>query len=280
MKTILYATDCSKYDIAILQYAYNLCEKFNANLVLLHVFSVPPIEHSTLRPHKYYRTQLQDEKLGVLKKYAQNNLIQNELKTEIKFEVIENLSVSSGILMAIQKIPPYLLIVGIKDSHTEREVFSGSIVKALMVKVNCTLLTIPNMQEFKEIKTIAYATDFEKVDVIAISKLSEMAELLDAKIKIVHIVNHNEHDHVEKMTQFKESLKEQVIFDDIEFQLISNRSIYDGLRNYINLNNTDIIALLERKDHSFFNQLFHRDLGKRMESKIKIPMLSFNQVNF
>lgn len=277
MKTILYATDCSKHDIAILQYAYELCDTLNASLVLLHVFSIPPIQFSTMRPHKHLSARAYDENLNILKEYATKHLKKNAVNREIRFEITENVSISEGILSTINEVSPDLVLVGMKDEHTARELFSGNIAKALLEKVNCPLLIIPNMHGFNSIKTIVYASDFEDDDIPAIQRLVEIAEPLDAKIKIVHVAANNEQDQEQQMVWYKEMLKEKVAYQNMEFQIVSYPNVYHGLRNYINLNNADIIALLERKEHGILKKLFHRDLSKKMESNIKIPMLSFNQ---
>lgn len=41
MKTILYATDCSEHDSAIIQYTSELSDILKARLVPLHVFKIP-----------------------------------------------------------------------------------------------------------------------------------------------------------------------------------------------------------------------------------------------
>ncbi|WP_291792662.1 universal stress protein [Maribacter sp.] len=279
MKTILYATDCSEHDIAILQYAYELSAKLNASLILLHVFSIPPIRLSTIRSHKYLSSQDKVEKLNILKEYARKNIKQDVVKAQIKFQVIENASITEGILSVIKEEPPHLLLVGMKDKHTARELFSGNIAKALLEEVNCPLLIVPNMEGTHKIKSIVYASDFEKDDINAISKLVEIAEPFNVQIKILHIVMNNENDEEEQMSRFKEVVKQKVEYQNIEFQLVSYPNVYDGLRNYISSNNVDIVAILEREEHGFLKKLFHKDLTKKIESNIKIPMLSFNQAN-
>lgn len=279
MKTILYATDCSEHDIAILQYAYELCAKLDASLILLHVFSVPPIQLSTIRSHKYLSSQDKVEHINILKDYARKHIKQDVVKAPIKFQVIENVSISEGVLSVIKEETPNLLLVGMKDEHTARELFSGNIAKALLEKVNCPLLIVPNMEGSHQIKSIVYASDFEKDDINAISKLVEIAEPFNAQIKILHIVMNNENDEEEQMSRFKEGVKQKVAYQNIEFQLVSNPNVYDGLRKYISSNNVDIVALLEREEHGFLKKLFHKDLTKKIESNIKIPMLSFNQAN-
>ncbi len=61
------------------------------------------------------------------------------------------------------------------------------------------------------------------------------------------------------------------------FDIIFNDIVYEGLRTYIDTTSADMIALLEREDNGFLKKLFHKDLIKKMESKIAIPMLSINE---
>ncbi|WP_281540740.1 hypothetical protein [Maribacter aestuarii] len=75
----------------------------------------------------------------------------------------------------------------------------------------------------------------------------------------------------------QKKLQEKVVYHNTTFNMVSQDTIYDGLRSYINSNNADIVALLEREEHGFFKRLFHKDLTKKIESNISIPMLSFNQ---
>lgn len=279
MKTILYATDRSKHDISILQYAYELSQKLKANLILLHVYSFPPVQFSTIRPRKRLGTHVRDEQLTVLKEYAAKNLPQSEIKTEIGYEVIENISVSEGILTKIEELSPDLLLVGMKDEHTARGIFSGSIAKALLTKVHCPFLIVPNTQLFRGVNTIVYASDFEEGDIFAIQRLVEVALPFKAKIKIVHISTKNETMVNDQMAWFKEMLQQQVAYKNISFEISARDTIYDGLRGYLNTSNADIVALLEREEHGFLEKLFHKDLVKELESNIPMAMLSFSQAH-
>ncbi|MBM1106568.1 universal stress protein [Aurantibacter crassamenti] len=277
MKSILYATDCSKHDTDTLQYAFEMCQQLKASLTLLHIYSIPPVHLSTIRSHKHLTSNIHDEQLKVLKDYATKQLAQSSNKVEINFEVVENISVSEGILSKIEEVSPDILLVGMKDEHTARGVFSGSIAKALLESVNCSLLIVPSNIKFKNIGSILYASDFEEDDIIAIEKLVELAQPFNAKINIVHIAAKDEYPEEQLMEWFKELLQQKVTYQKISFEVISNDKIYEGLRNYISTNNPDIIALLEREEIGFFNKLFHKDLTKKFESNISIPMLTFNQ---
>lgn len=262
-----------------MQYAYELCQHLNADLVLLHVYSIPPIQFSTIRPRKHLSTHTRDEQLTILKEYATKHIKQNGTLAKIKFEVTENIVVSDGILSKTKEVLPDLLLVGMKDEHTARGIFSGSIAKTLFEKVNCPFLIVPTALNFRSIKTIVYASDFEEDDISAVRQLVEIAKPLNAKINIVHISTKGEYTGEKQMEWFKEMLQQKVIYANMTFEIIPNNTIYEGLRSYINSHEVDIIVLLEREEKGFFTNLFHKDLTKKIESNINIPMLSFNQTH-
>ena len=203
MKTILYATDCSKHDTETLRYAYQLSTTLKSKLIVLHVYDIPPISASTIRPKNRIQTAAFEEHLDVLKNYCSKHLKDTPKSTDISFEVQEHISVSKGVLNKIKELSPDLLLVGMKDEHTARGLFSGSIAKALIEKVSCPLLIVPNTSSFKKITTIAYATDFEEGDFYAIQKLVEIALPTNAKIKIIHIPKEGEIADCDKMEYAK-----------------------------------------------------------------------------
>ncbi len=277
MKNILYATDCSKHDTHTLQYAYMLSDILKANLTVLHIFSLPPIGVSTIRPKKYLSKHVHDEQFLVLKRYCYNHLKDIQTGLVIKYEVKEDESVANGILSETAALSPDLLIVGMKDEHTARGSFTGSIAKALIEKIATPLLIVPSTKPFQKIKTLVYATDFEEADVLAIKNLVKIAEPFDTIIKIVHITTIDEYEVNDKMEWFKEMIFKKTSYRNMTFDIIFNDIVYEGLRTYIDTTSADMIALLEREDNGFLKKLFHKDLIKKMESKIAIPMLSINE---
>lgn len=279
MKNMLYATDCSKLDAKTLRYAYKLCDALKANLVVLHVYSIPPISVSTIRPKKQLSSSAFDEHLDIVKQYCIKHLKGNLTDTPIKIEVKEHVSVADGILVKTKELSPELLLVGMKDEHTARGIFTGSIAKKLMEKVDCPMLLVPTTKRFKKLEKLMYATDFEEGDIFAIKQLVEIAKPFGASIEIVHITTQKEYADKEQMEWFKEMLQQEVDYKKLDFQLLFFDTVFDGLRAVIKTSNPDMIALLEREERGLLKKLFHTDLVKKMESKITIPLLSYNNRN-
>ena len=276
MKKILYATDCSTHDAETLRYAYAFCDALKADLIVLHVYSLPPIGVSTIRPRQQLSKNAHDEHLDILKKYCLKHLEGTLTDTHITYEVKEHVSVADGILVSTKAFSPDLLMVGMKDEHTARGLFTGSIAKKLMEKVDCPFLVVPIALRFKKLEKIVYATDLEAGDILAIEQLIEIAKPFGATIKVVHIPPDKEDTGNEDMERFNKVLEQKISYRNIDFQTIYFDTVYYGLRSIIRISNADMIALLEREEHGLLKKLFHKDLVKKMESKIEIPLLSFN----
>ncbi len=230
MDTILYATDCTKNSISTLNYALNLSETVKAKLVVLHIYDIPPVRTSNIRSPEQLNKLAMNEHKELLEDYCRKNLNQNLSKNQLICEVAENTSISKGIIDRISKANIDLLIIGMKDEHSSRGFFSGNIANKLIDKNLCPILIIPPQYSYKGIEKIAYASDFESSDIIAIEKLAAIAEYYDAEIEVVHIPTLEEYGAMQQMEWFKELLEVQVPYKNISFHMVLANSIEQGLR--------------------------------------------------
>ena len=276
MDTILYATDCSKNSISTLNYAMNLSETLKAKLVVFHIFDIPPVRTSNIRPSEQLNKLAIIEHKEILEDYCNKNLNQNLSKNQLTYEVAQNSSISKGIIDRISKANIDLLVIGMKDEHSARGFFSGNIANKLIDKKLCPILIIPPHYNYKKLKKIAYASDFESSDIIAIEKLATIAERYNAEIEVVHIPTMDEYATMQQMEWFKELLKVQVAYKKISFHMVLANSIEQGLRMHIRDENADILGMLERVNKGIFAAIFNKDIVKKMETLVTIPILCFN----
>jgi nucleotide-binding universal stress UspA family protein len=276
MDTILYATDCTKNSISTLNYAKNLSETLNAKLIVFHIYDIPPVRTSNIRSSEQLHKLSMIEQKEILEDYCIKNLNQNLSKNQLICEVAQNTSISKGIIDRISKGNIDLLVIGMKDEHSDRGLFSGNIANKLIDKKLCPTLIIPPNYSYKRLKKIAYASDFESSDIIAIEKLSAIAEYYDAEIEVVHIPTMEEYAAMQQMEWFKELLEVQVAYKKISFHMVLANSIEQGLRMHIREENADILGMLERENKGLFAAVFNKDTVKKMESLVTIPILCFN----
>ncbi|UCD60766.1 MAG: universal stress protein [Flavobacteriaceae bacterium] len=276
MDTILYATDCSRNSISTLNYAKNLSETLNTKLVVFHVYDLPPVRTSNIRSSEQLNKLAMNEQKELVEDYCRNNLDQNLNKDQLICEVTENTSISKAISDKIKKDTIDLLIIGMKDEHSARGFFSGNIANKLIDKNLCPILIIPPEYSYKKIEKMVYASDFESADIIALEKMSEIAEKYDAEIEVVHIPTLEEYAAMQQMEWFKELLEVQVSYKKISFHMVLANNIEQGLRMHIGDENADILGMLERENKGLFASVFGKDIVKRMENLVTIPILCYN----
>lgn len=279
MKTILYATDRSEYAVPALQYAYQISQQLKATLLVLYVHEMEPLRVSVSRPAAHIEYHVIKEQTEILSSYCSKHLGVPVDNRNLQAEVIHNDSVSNGILEKTKNIETDMIIIGRKDKHTDRGLFVGNIGKGLQEKVPCPLLIVPNNIADRPLKTILYATDFEEADILALKKLVPMAQLLAAKIHVVHISPEKEYAGKEQMEWFRDMLKQVVDDTDMEFELIFSDNIQDKLKVHAQAIGANLLVLLEREEKGFFQKIFHISLVAKMEEHINIPLLSYNELN-
>lgn len=281
MKTILYATDYSENSVAALKYAYEMSEQLGTRLVITHVFNYPTVlgTENLDEPFSYVEKSAFKSHRSKLEKFCEAHLGSVWKSSNILLEAVENKSVVKGIISVAEEWHAYLIVSGMKGGSMLREIIMGSTTKQLIEKAPCPILSIPMNAGYMIPKTIVYATDFEKEDIYAIRKLAEMAEQLDAEIKIVHISTKEDYKGELQMEWFKEVLFEKVSYKRMDFELLLTTNVFEALRIYLGDKNADLIVMLEREHKSILKKWFHRDFVKKMESYGRMPLLSFRGSN-
>ncbi len=279
MKTILYATDRIEQAVPVLRYAHDLSSNLGADLIVFYTHQMPPIRASVMRPSDQIEHQVIEEQKDILRAYCAIHLDDKISSEKIRYEVVCNDSVLNGIIEKSKEISPDIVLIGRKDKHPERGLFAGDIVQGLLKRLACPILIVPNDRSSVPIQTMLYATDFEEADISAIKNLVPLANTVNAKIHIVHIATEKQYAGKDQMEWFKEMLKKQVEYENLEFKVIFSDHIEEELKIYSQLIRADIVALLYREEKGFFQNLFNKSLVKKLDTQISIPLISFNKAN-
>lgn len=254
-----------------------LAERVDATLHILYVYNLPPIDNTTLRSHEQLIQHTKGEQLDYLKNYVNKSCGDISGDTQLQFHVEEHSSISTCITEKAKNLEADLVIVGRKDKQSKRGLLAGNIANALMEKLSCPLLVVPNKIERSLSKTIIYASDFEADDVLAIGKLNELAEKFDSVIHVVHIPVQNEYSSSQQMEWFKELVAQKIGETGIQFHLLLANDVADGLQSFIDQTNADFLCMLERNEKGFISRLFSGDTVRKMKSMCELPMLIFNR---
>jgi len=276
MKTILYSTDCSEHDAPTLQYVYQLSHMLKATLAVLHIYDIPPVSGPILRTPDQLKRLTHQEKKEILASYCSKHLKSHKGNDRFKLITAYGASISKAILLKSEELQADIVVLGMKDEHTKRGFFSGNIANAMLKKITCPLMIIPNGLPYKRLNKLVYATDFEMDDIFAIQKLVSIFAPHEADIKVVHVPVKGEYSGKQQMAWFEDMLVQKVSYKNIDFQIIPADTVDQGLRMFIENEKADLIAMLEREEDNFFKKLFQKDTIEKMETEIKIPLLSIN----
>lgn len=246
MKTILVPTDFSKCSIQALKFASNVAELSGATIHLISIIErqnyyfmggepivIPPPLLSTQSKH--------DEKL---KKVIKKKLI--ELSRDPYFSLIKIIcKVGSG-LKAYKSINEYaqiskadMIIMGTTGAHGIREIFLGSNSErvARFSKIPVVILT----RQPKNIKTIVFASDFEKESYRIFPFVQNFAKLFNADIHLLSINDGKKFKKIDERNSLKlfnkkfKSHYKEIVFDCI--------NITEGIVKYSDKVRADMIAI-------------------------------------
>lgn len=280
MKTLIHATDFSENAITALKYAAVLGQKMNAILWVIHIYDNAALSSNLNERYLFTSEELKAQKELKIKNLCIEHLGVDFEKENIKIEAIENRSVVNGIISKSDELYASIIITGMKGKSALKDFLMGNTTKVLIEKAPCPILAIPENAVLNEINTIVYASDFEQQDISAINRLSEIAKIFKAKIKIIHISTKKEYQADEQMQWFKEILEQKVSYKKLEYALFYSDDVFNFLKIYLTEVNADWVAMLERRKKGLVKKLFHTDLVKKIEEQSNVPFISFNEVNY
>lgn len=274
MKKILFTTDFSANANKAFDYALNMAEKHQAELILAHVFDVPNVYNY---PIEYNPSEMKPGMIKDWKDTLREFFDKYDTKVKAKFDAIEHPSVLKGILSLIETHDPQLVIVGTRGKSRLKEVIFGSTTKGLVKHSPIPVMAIPEDASKKDFDKVLYASDLREDDVQALSKLVQLVEPFKSEIQILHVYLESEYKGIETIEWFKELVKENIAYKNISFEILHSDDVFSTLHNHMVWDNSDLLVMLEKKRSGIIEKIFHEDLVKKMEFHTMIPLLSYNE---
>ena len=275
MKKILYATDFSKNAEKAFNFALKIAEKHHADLIMLHVFNVPPVfghTYSTIGP-----AEMKRQAAASWESYLQKFFKQFNTDIHPTFMALENPSVVKGICSVIEEHKPDLVVTGTKGKSLLKEIFVGSTTKALVKESPAPVLAIPTDADYSDFDNVIYASDFREVDLDALELLIQLVKPYKPEIRLIHVSTESEYKSIQEMEWFKDLVQENISYKDISFELLLSERVFERLSNYVQNHDIDLMVMLEKERNGIVDKLFHEDLVWKMEYHTSIPILSYNE---
>jgi nucleotide-binding universal stress UspA family protein len=286
---VLVPVDFSSYSVKAAMVGFDIAEKLESKMVLYH--SSPQPEFLTI---PYSDVIVYDSALFL-------NYEMTEKETNKKFEDFLNKLTSmidyhrwkkakpeyivkvgeaeDDILSYINIHPPKLVVMGIRGGDAQLGDLIGSTTAGVIFNSKVPVLAIPErtpdnwLQNFRK---VAYATNFESNDFIAIDRLLKLMKPFNTKVICLHVDQGNNPILDEAMLEgMKEALCEKYPNAAFECQLVHNKNLPEAIDHFIQEGHIDVLALTTHR-RNLLTRLFNPSIARKMMLHTQTPLLIFH----
>lgn len=226
-------------------------------------------------PSENSAQMLADESLNALKEKA----LKLGVGPKHSFEIYSTFEIfTEAVKNAVKLYQADMVVMGTKGVGTIEHVLLGSHTNTLIKsKVNCPVLAIPEFYEFKEIKEIAYATDFKRfISSSSLEPMINFARTFNASINVVYVKN-----NAEPLSEIQEINlhKLQKYLDGVSFEVNRIRAIHSvshTLEIFAENAEINMLALMSY-NHNFIESITKEAIIQKVLFDSNIPLLVLSE---
>jgi nucleotide-binding universal stress UspA family protein len=285
MKNILVPTDFSQQASNALTVASEIARKSGGKIHLLHVLDVSlgggfsfntmgePSGHTTM--DQVYVLQLRDITSRRLEEIVQQN-------SSDSFTIIPEVQVGnvfSTVAAHVEEHDIDLIVMGTKGSSGVEEFFIGSNTEKIVRRASCPVLSVKNVPSGFSIRNIVFASNFEKDQLIAVSKLKRFQEWFDAQIHLVYINVPNYFVNSRTIRARMKEFVQKYQLGQYTFTIYDDNTEEEGIIQFAEEINADIIAVATH-GRTGLAHLLSGSIAEDIVNHANRPVLTFNLKEF
>ncbi len=273
MKNILVPIDFSDPSKNAAEYAIELAKHTDGKITFLHVYPMPTVATEMPVLLSSY-DEIEHDSLNLLKNLAE------ELRAKLNYKpAIECLTGPGYLLETTKDIVKEkaidLIVMGITGGGVVTEKLIGSNATVIIKNLNCSTIVVPLGASFKQLATIAFATDFENIEnSTAIKEIKTVCETFNSKLRIVNVI------HPHQILSYDKSLSGMIldgIFEKIDHSIhLPEGELADGINKVIDEQKADILIMIPRR-HVVFSEMIAERHTKKMAFHTHIPLLTIHE---
>lgn len=250
---ILVPVDFSEFSDRAVKAAIQLAQKFQAQITLLHVVTLFHEDVEEEKRLKNYEKRIQ----GKLKDHKSEA---TKKGIGVESVLLRGFSASDKVLEYIDQNKFDLVVMGSHGRTGIKHLLQGSVSERVVRLSSIPVLTIHHSEKKFSPKTILVPIDFSKFSKIVVNRGKYWAELFDAKVIFLHVVEQVVHPafyaaSIESMFQIDRNLKERTTKKLKEFTgksgisaeyLVAEGKAYHEIVECANEKNVDLIVIATR----------------------------------
>ncbi|MDC1203814.1 universal stress protein [Salibacteraceae bacterium] len=268
MKKILLPTDFSENAKNAIDYSIALFDASETVFILLNTFYVPYSSTEVIISHDAFRKQSEESLELEIQRIKQQfpNLKGN---IESHFAIGE---VASVVNSFVQKEGMDYVAMGTKGESGVDSIFVGSAAAAMISTVECSLIIVPENAVYTNPEKILFTTNKElQNDELNLESLNEIAKKYNSTIHGLYVSETGEDKKLEAaFIRFDLNVQFQDIQHDLKVEV--NKDPIEAIEKHMEKYPVDLVALVSTRG-SFFHELFHKSVTKKIAMHTHIPML-------
>ncbi len=273
MNTILVPIDFSDTSDNALSYAVNLANYLSADVVLLHVNSIP-LYNNEYNVVSYSINESIATSLDLLKEKAIKLKKDNLLIGDVSYYAeAGDLKTTISDFISLKNVD--LVVMGITGHETKiGQVLFGSNAVSVSRESIVPVFIIPKNYQYKNIENIAYASEYdvnikEQMGLVQIKSINAM---FNANLSVLHVIPDN---HLMNQSESETDLYVEKKLENVNHKtyILTENKVSTALLDFINEHEIDLI-IIEQKEHSLFHKLFYPSATKEVAFNSPIPVLT------
>ena len=288
-QSILIPIDFSDYSKKACDFGFRLAHTLDAEVILLNAYYTPSLSAIPIGDVIHYEIRQEEEtrKFVIDKVNTEMGKLTNEINEKMKTGVLPSIKYKhvlregipeEEIIRYSRKRNPLIIIMGTRGKNQKDIDLIGSVTAEVIERSLVPVLAIPesvSIDEFEQIKHIAYATNFDNKDLVAFEKLMTLMKPFHFTIHFIHFDTKEDTWTEIKLSGIKEYFSKHYPGQEIEHHVLRGSDILTVFDEFIHNNKIDVISLTTHK-RNIFSRLFNPSIARKMVFHSNTPMLIFH----
>lgn len=170
-----------------------------------------------------------------------------------------------------------LIVMGTHGTGVLEGMILGSNASAVLQRVECPVLVVPENAEFEGFRRMVYASDFHEINAKAIQVLTRFASHFNAEIHVLHVLTGKDELTPEQANAFKAAFDEVADYEALAFHVVGaeDKSVASAIEEYVDTHDIEVVAMVTHH-RGFFDKLFHPSITKRLAVHAHKALLAFH----
>ena len=170
-----------------------------------------------------------------------------------------------------------LLILGVNSTQGWRGYFEGAVASKLIGEVKTPVFVVPISTDFNNIEHITYAADLTDYDPNVIQQVKSLASIFDARLTIAHVNTQHEEGQEQYLDSLEQTISDTLDYPKVYYKFFDHTDIFSGIKNFVSHNNSNMVAMINRKKFSWSELFSPKSLTRKMAQDLRVPILAFSK---